>query len=223
MRAEPLVVVGSGGFGRETVELVRAINAAAERPRWDLQGFVDDDPARWGTKVSGAYVLGGLDRLAELPDARVVVCTGNPSDFTSKRRIVDRLGLPGERYAKLIHPAATMPASCRIGAGCVVLAGVVATTDVEVGRHVAVMPQSVLTHDDRLADYVTVASGVRLGGAVDLQEGAYLGAGCLVRGELTVGPWALVGMGAVVTCDVPGGEVWAGVPARRLRAVERAG
>jgi acetyltransferase-like isoleucine patch superfamily enzyme len=40
-----------------------------------------------------------------------------------------------------------------------------------------------------------------------------------VREHLTVGAWALVGMGAVVTRDVPGGEVWAGVPARSLTAV----
>jgi acetyltransferase-like isoleucine patch superfamily enzyme len=30
-------------------------------------------------------------------------------------------------------------------------------------------------------------------------------------------------MGAVVTRDVPGGEVWAGTPARYVRRVERTG
>jgi sugar O-acyltransferase (sialic acid O-acetyltransferase NeuD family) len=214
---EPLVLVGPGGFGRETAELVRTINAVD--PRWDLLGFLDDDPDRWGTTASGVPVLGGLDTLADLPDARVVVCTGHPGNFGSKKRIVERLGLEPERYATLVHPAASIPPSCRLGEGTVALAGVVATVDVEVGAHVGLMPQVVLTHDDRLEDFVTATAGVRLAGTVHVQEGAYLGAGFLVREGRTIGPWALVGMGAVVTRDVPGGEVWAGVPATFVRRV----
>ena len=90
----------------------------------------------------------------------------------------------------------------------------------EVGAHVALMPQVVLTHDDRLDDFVIATAGVRLAGTVHVQEGAYLGAGCLVREDRTIGPWALIGMGSVVTRDVPGGEVWAGVPARFVRRVD---
>jgi sugar O-acyltransferase (sialic acid O-acetyltransferase NeuD family) len=222
---EPLVLVGPGGFGRETAEVVRAINADHEQrtgaPRWELLGFLDDDPARWGTAVAGVTVLGGLDVLATQAQARVVVCTGHPGNFTSKRRIVERLELPPERYATLVHPAAVLAPSCSVGEGTVVLAGVVGTIDVHIGAHVGLMPQVVLTHDDRLEDFVTVGAGARLAGTVHVQQGAYLGSGCLIREGRTIGPWALVGMGAVVTRDVPGGEVWAGVPARFARAVER--
>jgi sugar O-acyltransferase (sialic acid O-acetyltransferase NeuD family) len=217
---EPLVLVGSGGFGREAAEVVRAINAHGERPRWDLRGFLDDNPQLAGAAVAGTTVLGAVDRLGELPDAHVVVCTGHPGNFTSKKRIVERLALPAERYATLVHPAAVVPASCRLGEGTVVMAGTVATTDVELGAHVGVMPQAVFTHDDRLDDFVTVGAGVRVAGTVHVGEGAYLGSGCLVRENRTIGPWALVGMGAVVTRDVPGGEVWAGVPARFVRSVD---
>jgi sugar O-acyltransferase (sialic acid O-acetyltransferase NeuD family) len=215
-RGEGLVLVGAGGFGRETAELVRAINAAERSPRWSLLGFLDDDPALRGTAVSGVPVLGGLEQLADLPGVRVVVCTGHPGNFKSKRRIVERLGIERERYATLIHPAAVVPASCSVGEGTVLLAGAVATTDVRIGSHVGVMPHAVFTHDDRLEDFVTVGAGVCLAGEVHVGTGAYLGAGCLVRERCTIGEWALVGMGAVVTGDVPEGEVWAGVPARCL-------
>jgi sugar O-acyltransferase (sialic acid O-acetyltransferase NeuD family) len=219
---EPLVLVGAGGFGRESAELVRAINGANAGPRWTLLGFVDDDETLWGRTVSGTPVLGGIDSLGDLPDARVVLCTGHPGNFRSKERIARRLGLEPERYATLVHPSTVLPESCRIGHGTVVMAGCVVTADVELGAHVGVMPQAVFTHDDLLADFVTVGAGVRVAGAVRVREGAYLGSGCLIREGLTIGPWALVGMGAVVTRDVPGGEVWAGAPARFFRPVEQA-
>jgi sugar O-acyltransferase (sialic acid O-acetyltransferase NeuD family) len=211
-----LLLVGSGGFGRETAEVVGAINRLA--PTWKLLGFLDDDPGRAGAVVDGVPVLGAVDAVERYPDAQLVVCTGHPGDYSSRRRIVARLGLDPGRYATLVHPAAVLPAAAEVGPGSVLLAGVVATAAVRVGAHVAVMPGTVLTHDDVIGPYATLAAGVRLAGRVRVGEGAYLGAGALVRENLTVGAWALVGMGAVVLEDVPAGEVWAGVPARRLRA-----
>jgi acetyltransferase-like isoleucine patch superfamily enzyme len=78
----------------------------------------------------------------------------------------------------------------------------------------------VLTHDDVVHDYATIASGVRLGGAVTVADGAYIGAGSLIREDVTVGAWAQVGLGSVVLRDVPPGQVWVGNPARYLRDTE---
>jgi sugar O-acyltransferase (sialic acid O-acetyltransferase NeuD family) len=155
-----------------------------------------------------------------MPDAAVVVCVGNPRNYTARQYIVERLGLPAERYATVVHPAAEIGAGSVVGPGSVLLAGTVLTADVAVGSHVAVMPQAVLTHDDRVDDFATVASGVRLGGGAVLERGAYVGAGALVREGVTVGAWSLVGMGSVVLHDVPPGQIWAGNPARYLRSAE---
>ena len=116
-----------------------------------------------------------------------------------------------------------MGSGCSVGVGTVLLAHVAVTADARVGAHVTVMPQVVLTHDDVIEDFATIASGVRLGGGVTVARGAYVGAGALVRECTTVGAQALVGMGSIVLQDIPAGEVWAGSPARRLRTATPAG
>jgi sugar O-acyltransferase (sialic acid O-acetyltransferase NeuD family) len=211
----PLVVVGAGGFGRETAEAVRAVNAAGGR--WQLAGYLDDDPDRHGNVIDGLPVLGGTAELAGMPDVSVVVCTGRPGNYRSRPAIVGRLGLPADRYATIIHPTASVSGTSRVGPGSVLLAHTVLTAAVTVGCHVAVMPHVTLTHDDVVGDFGTLASGVCLGGGVHVGPGAYIGAGALVREQRSIGAGALVGMGAVVTRDVPPGEVWAGLPARYLR------
>ncbi|MFE9257675.1 acetyltransferase [Streptomyces sp. NPDC006879] len=219
-----LVIVGAGGFARETAQAVRDANAEdvahGRTPRWRLAGHLDDAPRLHGRDVYGVPVLGGSDLVGDLPEARVVVCVGSPRDYAVRARLVRRLGLPEHRFATVVHPTASVSRSSVLGAGTVLLAHCVLTAAVRVGSHVAVMPQAVLTHDDVVEDFATIASGVRLGGGVRVERGAYVGAGALVREYTTVGGWSLTGMGSTVLADVPPGEVWAGSPARRLREAE---
>ncbi|HLZ37942.1 MAG TPA: acetyltransferase [Mycobacteriales bacterium] len=216
MSAVPLLLVGCGGFARETACAVHAVNSVA--PTFRLLGFLDDAPNRQGTVVDGLPVLGPVEAALAHPEARLVVCTGSPRDYSSRRRIVSRLGLPPDAYATVVHPAASLAAGATLGPGTVLLAGVVVTAPVAVGAHVAVMPHVVLTHDDEVGDDVTFGAGVRLGGGTVAGNGCYVGSGALVREGVRIGAGALVGMGAVVLRDVPPREVWAGVPARRVRA-----
>jgi len=217
-----LVIVGAGGFARETAAAVAAVNDA-EPGSWKLLGFLDDDPALVGTLRAGLPILGPTSELRAWPSAQVVVCVGNPRNYAARESLVDRLALPVDRYATVVHPTVSIGEGSAVGPGSVLLAHVALTAGVRVGTHVAVMPQAVLTHDDVVADFATIASGVRLGGGVTIDRGAYLGAGALVRESLTVGAWSMVGMGSVVLTDVPAGEVWAGSPARRLRPATPAG
>jgi sugar O-acyltransferase (sialic acid O-acetyltransferase NeuD family) len=208
----PLILIGAGGFARETIELVRAIDR--EAPTWELVGLLDDDPELRGQEILGVPVLGPCTNVAEYPEAKLAACVASPRDPLRRLRLVARLGLPLERYATLIHPRATIAGSATIGPGSVIHANAVLTADIEVGWHVAIMPSVVLTHDDTIEDGVTFGAGARVASHVKIDAGAYIGAGALLREQLTVGAGATVGMGAVVTRPVPPGEVWYGSPAR---------
>jgi sugar O-acyltransferase (sialic acid O-acetyltransferase NeuD family) len=209
-----LFLVGAGGFGREVAEAVRAANA--DRPTWRLLGFLDDDPGNHGRVVGGLPVLGPIESVHDHASAQVVLCSGHPGNYDSRRAIADRLGLDDERYATIVHPGATVGSTCTVGAGSVLLAHVDVTADAEIGRHVAVMPQVVVTHDCRVEDFATLASGVRLGGSCRVERGAYVGSAASVRESVTIGRRALIGMASVVTRDVPADRLWYGIPARDM-------
>jgi len=211
-----LLLVGAGGFGREAAEAVRSANAL--NPRWELLGFLDDDPAKRGTKIDGLRVLGGVLAARAMHDVQLLLCPVRPDSYGARRLLAGRLRLGDGRYATLVHPTATIGSTCRVGAGSVLLAHVDLTANVTVGRHVAIMPQTVLTHDVEIGDFATLASGVRLGGGCRVAEGAYVGSGACVREGITIGRGALVGMGSIVTRDVPPGRVWFGAPARDVSA-----
>jgi sugar O-acyltransferase (sialic acid O-acetyltransferase NeuD family) len=213
-----LVIVGAGGFGRETVEAVRAMNASGAS--WRLLGYLDDDPSLTGTKLDGVPVLAGIAEAANMPNASFVISTGRPDNYWSRPQIVKRLNVSGDRYATIVHPAAAISTSSRIGPGSVLLACSVLTAAVQIGEHVVVMPHVTLTHDDIVDDFATLASGAAVGGRVHIGQCAYVGSGARIREDRTVGDYALVGMGAVVTVDVPARQVWAGVPARHLRSAD---
>ncbi|HSV66368.1 MAG TPA: acetyltransferase [Mycobacteriales bacterium] len=215
-RARPLLLVGAGGLARETLAAVRSY----DRPPWAPLGFLDDNPERHGQTLDGLPVLGPVEAVHEHPDVAVVLCTASAKDQASRQRIQDRLGLPAERYATVLHVGASLARGTEVGPGSIMLAGVVVTAPQRIGAHVVAMPHVVLTHDDEVGDYVTLAGRVSLSGGVRVGDGAYLGTGALVRESLRVGAWSLVGMGAVVLSDVPPFEVWVGNPARRLRRVE---
>jgi sugar O-acyltransferase (sialic acid O-acetyltransferase NeuD family) len=212
-----VVIAGTGGFGRETAEALRAAFRDPGPFSAAFAGFLDDDPA---THRGRLPVVGTIEMIHAMPHARLVVCIGSPRNYFTRARIVGRLGLEDHRYATVLHPRAEVSTTSSVGCGSVLLAGAVLTADATVGRHVAVMPQAVVTHDCVVEDFATLASGVRLGGATRVGRGAYLGSGALVREGVHIGAWAMVGMGSVVLQDVGPGEVWVGNPARKLRTAE---
>lgn len=205
-----LLLLGAGGLAREA--------AMAEQRSHRIIGILDDDPQLRGGRIADLDVLGEIHLAAE-HDADLLVCVGSGS---ARRTIVRRLaalGVTDGRYATLTDRAVRIPSSCVVGVGCIILAGSVLTADATIGRHVVLMPNATVTHDDILEDFVTVAAGAALGGSVVLGEASYLGMNASVRQRVRVGADATIGMGAAVLEDVPSGETWVGVPARRLAAV----
>lgn len=110
--------------------------------------------------------------------------------------------------------SATWPETSRFGCGTVLPAGSVSTTEVTVGRHVVVMPDVTLVHDDTVAGFATLCAAVAPHGHVVVQEHVHLGMGSSVQEHTTVGARSVLGLGALLPTDFPSDQTWTPVPAR---------
>lgn len=95
-----------------------------------------------------------------------------------------------------------------------------ATTSV--GNDCYLMNKVYLAHDNQIGDGVTIASGASLGGHVHVGAGANLGMGVVVHQRRIIGPGVMLGMGSIVTRDVPPYALAFGNPCR-VRGANRVG
>lgn len=204
-----LVILGAGGHGRETLDIVEAINASS--PTWNFLGFVDDGQvATERIERRGAEVLGPTGTLRDL-DAQYVIGIGKSAVRAELERTLTSWGLTA---ATLIHPLASVASDNKIGHGVLVAAGARVTTNVTLGRHVHVNVNAVLSHDCALGDHTTVSPGAHLNGEVAVGNRVFFGTGAIVAPGVSIGDDAIIGAGAVVVRDVPNGVTVMGVPGR---------
>lgn len=213
---ERIIVIGGGGFGRETLDVVEALLVAGEPLR--LVGVIDSglrEVDRGRLAERGVVFLG--TEAEWLPtaagDERFVVAIGSPR---IRAAVVHRFAKAGLRAATLIHPRAVIGSQVIIGEGVVITSGVQVSTNVSIGDHVHLNPASIVGHDATLASFVSVNPGAIVSGNVVVETGTLLGAGSVVLQGLTVGAGATVGAAACVTKDVTAETVVVGVPARAL-------
>ena len=92
--------------------------------------------------------------------------------------------------------------------------------DMTIGDNVLIGPYSYLAS----ATHVTIDANVPMakqgltGEPLTIGEDVWIGTGVTIMPGIEIGRGSIIGAGSVVTKSIPPSEVWAGVPARKLRA-----
>lgn len=209
-----VVVFGAGGHAKVVLDVLEKTGCCT------IVGLLDDSAALVGDTRSGYRVLGGRAHFRVLIQdgvKRMIVALG---DNARRRAVFNSARDEGFELVAAIHPSALLGSRVKIGAGSLLVAGVVVNVDAEIGDNVIVNTGASVDHDCRIGAHVHLSPGVRLAGRVTVGELTHIGIGAVVLPNLAIGKNCIVGAGSVVREDVPDGMVVAGNPARIIKPNE---
>ena len=207
MSIKDVIVIGAGGHAKVVIELLRQAGD-------NVAYCVSTD----ATKKSclGVSVLIGDEWLSKLRVEgyhRAFVAIGGNRLRLRMAVIIRELQYD---MVNAISLSAIISPSAKIGVGVAVMAGAVINAEAEIDDFAIINTGASVDHDCRIGQAVHVAPQSALAGTVLVGEGAFLGIGCRVLPDISIGEWSVVGAGAVVIKNIPNNVTAVGIPAKVL-------
>ena len=214
---ERVVLVGTGQHARVVLYNLRA------QGTYDVACFLDSDTRKTGLRYEGYEIAGTYDDLdyyrEKYATNKFFIAFGN---MQARKKVYDKFVANGWEAVNIFHPDAVISKDAQIGKGVLIECGCLITPNPIIGNNVVVNPGSQVNHDNIVEDHVFIASGVILSGGVTIKANTLLDDGVIVTLGRTVYEDCIIGAGSVVTKDIPPRSVAYGIPARVIRANDRA-
>lgn len=178
-----------------------------------ISGFINDS-VPVGDRIDEHVVLAKFEDWASLdPAIRFLAPLHKARQMSARAARVSTLGVPPERWTSVVDPDALVAEGTLAGYGTWVQAGAAVMPTARVGNHVAIRANAHISHDVTVESFSAVGIGAIVCGYSNILEGAYLAPGAVIRDGVTVGRYAVVGLGSVVVRDVPDHTIVLGNPA----------
>ena len=207
-------IYGASGFGKEVMPLVRQHYSQLNQ---DNIVFIDDGGRL--EQLDGYKVL-SYQQFMQHPATQKAV-TIAIADSQVREKLNAKLVEDNIEIINVIANNALQYDNITMGEGSIICGFVHLTSNIKIGKGFHANIYSYIAHDCVIGDFVTFAPRVSCNGNVHIEDHAYIGTGAVLRQgtpdkPLIIGKGAIVGMGAVVTKDVPAGVTVVGNPARPL-------
>ena len=209
-----IAILGSGGFAREVLCLIQDINKI--KKEYDILGFIDNILPK-GTLINGYPVIGSDEDLLKTNESlSLALAFGEPH---LKKKVAEKYSAPNYEFPNLIHPSVMIGSSeyLKMGKGCIICAGNILTTNIELGDFITLNLACTVGHDTAIGAYSSFMPSCNISGEVTINECVYGGTGVKIINQTEIGENSILGAGAVVSKSIPADCTAVGVPAKPIK------
>lgn len=203
-----IIVLGAGGHAKVCIELLRAMG---EKIAFCI-----------GEKNSPDFcmnvnVLKGDENLNTLRTKgyfKLFVAIGS----NKLRERLANFGIEqGYELVNAISPNAVISPSVNLGMGIAVMAGAVINAETTISNLAVINTGATVDHDCKIGTAVHIAPQCGLAGNVQVDQRSFLGVGCKVIPDISIGENVIIGAGSVVIHNIKNNVTAVGVPAKVIK------
>ena len=196
MSKEPILLLGAGGHAKVCIDVIEQSRC------FTIAGLVGT-AEQVGSQMLGYPVLGVDTQLPVLRKkyTNALVSIGQIKSPALRMRLFmlleeNNFGLPS-----VISPLSYVSPHATIGAGTIVMHGVIVSAGVVVGRNCILNSRALIEHDTIIGDHCHISTAATLNGGVRVDGETFIGSGTVIRESIHIGARCVIGMGQHITTD----------------------
>ena len=212
IQVKRLLIVGAGDFGREL--FCWMTTDARHGVEWEVAGFLDDNPdALAACPQYSPGVVGAISDYTPSNNESLIMAIAAPA---ARLRIAEELTSRGAEFETWIHPTVIESRFHSVGRGSVICPNSIISCDVTIGEFVILNLGVAVGHDAVIGDGCTINSHSDITGHVRIGRGTFLGSSVSIIPHVTVGENCTIGAGSTVVRRVRTGNTVMGDTAKRI-------
>jgi len=196
-----LAVIGTGGFARE-------ITCNLEKNSFDYFAHYDY------IKKFNLLNTRPIENL-DTNKYKVLIAIGDPN---IRKKIVNELPENTEYFTYIDKRAIILDKNTiSIGKGCIITAGSILTTNINIGNFNHLNLNTTIGHDTNIGNFNTTTPGVHISGEINIGNNCYFGCGSSIKNKINICNDVIIGMNGVVTKNINESGTYVGIPVKKIK------
>ena len=202
-----IVILGAGGMGRETFEVVE--DTFGNDSNYRVKGFLSDVPNMLDGFKGYPPLLGTIKDYQVQPNDRFILAIG---DVAGRRKIAESILARGGEFINLIHPTAKVFRTAEIGRGVIIFPFCHIGANSKIGDFCLINSQVFVGHDVILGNFSELAPQATLGGGVRTGEECFVCLNATVAPKTKLGNRVIISQGSTTKENQADDNFVEGVP-----------